>query len=129
MKNMQAQFKDCNNLKFYGWVSGAQKEELFLNSDVCVLPSIWYDNAPLVIFEAYKYGLPVIGSRIGGIPEMIEQDKTGFLFEPGDDKGLAALLQNLSKEQLRKMGSTCQQAAMDHSMDRHLQELMRIYCS
>ena len=129
MKNMQAEFKDCDNLKFYGWVSGAEKKELFLHSDVCVLPSIWYDNAPLVIFEAYKYGLPVIGSRIGGIPEMIKQDETGFLFEPGDEEGLAKLLQYLSKEQLRKMVSACQQAAMEHSMDRHLQGLMRIYGS
>ena len=129
MKNMQAEFKDCDNLKFYGWGSGAEKEALFLNSDVCVLPSTWYDNAPLVIFEAYKYGLPVIGSRIGGIPEMIKQDETGFLFEPGDDKALAALLQNLSKKQLRRMVSACQQAALEHSMDRHLQGLMRIYGS
>jgi glycosyltransferase involved in cell wall biosynthesis len=83
----------------------------------------------LVILEAYKHGLPVIGSRIGGIPEMIKQDETGFLFEPGDENGLAALLQNLSKEQLRKMEPACQQAAMDHSMERHLQGLMRIYGS
>ncbi len=129
MENMQAELKDCDNVKFYGWVSGAEKEKLFLNSDVCVLPSTWYDNAPLVIFEAYKYGLPVIGSRIGGIPEMIKQDETGFLFEPGDDQGLAALLQSLSKDQLRTMESACLQAAMDHSMDRHLQRLMRIYGS
>ena len=129
MKNMQAEFKDRDNLKFYGWVSGAEKEELFLNSDVCVLPSTWYDNAPLVIFEAFKYGLPVIGSRIGGIPEMIKQDETGFLFEAGDDNELAALLHNLSKEQLRKMVSACQQAAMEHSMDRHLQGVLRIYNS
>jgi glycosyltransferase involved in cell wall biosynthesis len=129
MKNMQAEFKSCDNLKFYGWVSGAEKEELFLNSDVCVLPSTWYDNAPLVILEAYKYGLPVIGSRIGGIPEMVREGETGFLFAPGDEKGLAALLQDLSKEQLRKMEPACQQAAMEHSMERHIQGLMRIYGS
>lgn len=129
MKNMQSEFKGCDNLKFYGWVLGAEKEELFLNSDVCVLPSTWYDNAPLVILEAYKYGLPVIGSRIGGIPEMIKQDETGLLFEPGDEKELAALLQNLSKEQLRNMELACQQAAMDHSMEHHLERLMEVYQS
>jgi glycosyltransferase involved in cell wall biosynthesis len=127
MRNLQAEFKDCDNLKFYGWVSGAEKEKLFLNSDVFVLPSTWYDNAPLVIFEAYKYGLPVIGSRIGGIPEMIKPDETGFLFEPGDDNGLAVLLQSLSKDQLRKMVSACLQAAMDHSMEKHLERLMDLY--
>ena len=129
MKNMQAEFKDCDNLRFYGWVSGAEKEKLLLSSDVCVLPSTWYDNAPLVIFEAYKYGLPVIGSRIGGIPEMIKQDETGFLFEPGDDQGLAALLQSLSKEQLRKMVPACLQTAMDHSLEHHLERLTEVYQS
>ena len=107
----------------------AELSAILAQHDVCVLPSICYEVAGLVILEAYTYGLPVIGSRIGGIPELIKQDETGFLFEPGDEKRLAALLQNLSKEQLRKMEPACQQAAMDHSMEQHLQGLMRIYGS
>jgi len=129
LDQMCQELKNYNNVTFHGWVTGGYKEKLLRQCDVCVLPSICYEVAGLVILEAYTYGLPVIGSRIGGIPEMIKQDETGFLFEPGDEKGLAALLQNLSKEQLRKMEPACQQAAMDHSMERHLQGLMRIYSS
>ncbi len=49
------------------------------------------------------------------------------LFEAGDEKELAALLQNLSEEQLRNMALACQQAAMDHSMEHHLERLMEVY--
>jgi len=127
LDQMRQELKNYNNVTFHGWVTGAYKENLFFQSDVCVLPSICYEVAGLVILEAYKYGLPVIGSRIGGIPEMIKQDETGFLFEPGDEEGLATLLRNLSKEQLGKMEPACQQAALDHSMEKHLERLMDLY--
>lgn len=127
MKDMQAEFKDCDNLKFYGWVLGAEKEKLFLNSDVCVLPSTCYDNAPLVILEAYKYGLPVIGSRIGGIPEMIREGETGFLFSPGDERVLEGILKGIAKEQLREMAPACQEMAIRYSMENHLESLMEVF--
>jgi len=127
MMNMQAELKDCDNLKFYGWVSGAEKEELFLKSDVLVLPSTWYDNAPLAILEAYKYGLPVIGSRIGGIPEMIREWETGFLFAPGDEGILAEIFNGITKEQLREMSPACQELAVSYSMERHLERLMEVF--
>jgi glycosyltransferase involved in cell wall biosynthesis len=129
LDRMRHELRDYGNVTFHGWVTGTDKENLFWQCDVCVLPSICYEVAGLVILEAYKHGLPVIGSRIGGIPEMIKQDETGLLFEPGDEKELAALLQNLSKEQLRNMELACQQAAMDHSMEHHLERLMEVYQS
>jgi len=129
LEQMQRELRHYNNITFHGWVTGAHKENLFYQCDLSVLPSICYEVAGLVILEAYKYGLPVIGSNIGGIPEMIKQGETGFLFEPGDEKELVALLRNLSKEQLRHMEVACQQAAMDHSMEHHLERLMEVYQS
>ena len=49
-----------------------------------MVPSIWYENSPIVIQEALSAGIPVIASRIGGIPEKIKEGGNGFLFEPGD---------------------------------------------
>ena len=129
LEQMRRELKHYSNVTFHGWVTGTYKENLFCQCDVFVLPSICYEVAGLVILEAYKHGLPVIGSRIGGIPEMIKQDETGFLFQPGDDKGLAEILQNLSKEQLGKMEPACQQAATDHSMEHHLERLLAVYRS
>jgi glycosyltransferase involved in cell wall biosynthesis len=124
---LQAELKDLSNVTFHGHVSGEAKEKLLVRSDVCVLPSICYETAGLVILEAYKYGLPVIGSRIGAIPEMIAENKTGFLFEPGDESGLVSVLQNISKERLRQMANDCRQAAMSYSMENHLDKLFDIY--
>ena len=129
LDQMRHEFRDYSSVTFHGWVTGTYKENLFCLCDIFVLPSICYEVAGLVILEAYKYGIPVIGTRIGGIPEMIKQEETGFLFEPGDEKGLAAILQNLSKERLGKMKSACLQAAMDHSMEHHLKRLMEVYQS
>jgi len=127
LPQLQTEFKGNENIVFHGYVGGREKEELFLRCDVCVLPSIWYDNNPLVVLEAYKYGLPVIGSRIGGIPEMIQENKTGFLFEPGDHEALASILQSVSKKRLRTMSRSCHEAARNYSMDNHLHRLMAVY--
>ena len=51
-----------------------------------------YENNPLTIIEAYSYGKPVIGNKIGGIPEIIEENKTGHLFKMGNEEELASVL-------------------------------------
>jgi len=63
--------------------------------DVLVVPSIWPENSPFVIHEAALARLPVVASRIGGIPELVEDERGGLLFEPGDAADLAAKLERL----------------------------------
>jgi glycosyltransferase involved in cell wall biosynthesis len=117
------------NVTFHGWVSGLKKRDLFWNSDVCVLPSICYEAAGLVILEAYRYGLPVIGSRIGGIPEIVRQDHTGFLFESGDGIGLSSIFKQISKGRLRSMAANCRHFAESHSLEKHGEKLMAVYAN
>ncbi len=89
-----------DRVRFLGFV---QPKELLVNIDVLIVPSVWNDPLPTVIFEAYAHGIPVIGSSRGGIPELIEEGKTGLLFSHEvrgslegairrflDDPGLAA---------------------------------------
>lgn len=52
-------------------------------ADALVIPSVWFENAPLVVLEAQAYGLPVIGSKLGGIPELVTDQQTGLLFTVG----------------------------------------------
>ena len=124
---LEAELKDCSNVDFHGHVSGEKKERLFLASDAFVLPSVCYDNAPVTIPEAYKHGLPVVGSNIGGIPEMIQENKTGFLFEPGNAAALASILRSISLEQLGRMSHECQKAALTYTMENHLEKLLALY--
>jgi glycosyltransferase involved in cell wall biosynthesis len=61
-------------------------------SSYLVVPSIWYENFPRTIVEAFSCGLPVIASRIGALAEIIQDGKTGLLFEPGSSMDLAEKL-------------------------------------
>jgi L-malate glycosyltransferase len=75
-------------------------------ADCLVCPTVWGEAAGLVILEALACGLPVIASAVGGIPEVIEDSRTGFLFAPGDDGELADRIKRLASDpgSYREMG-------------------------
>lgn len=72
-------------IRFLGYTSPC---EFFPEIDVLVMPSLWQEPLGRTIIEAYSFGKPVIGSATGGIPEIIEQERTGWLFDPGESKSL-----------------------------------------
>ncbi|MFZ5783496.1 MAG: glycosyltransferase family 4 protein [Pseudomonadota bacterium] len=78
-----------SRVRFHGFVDGAEKDRLLSNADALLFPSIWVENAPMSIAEAFRYGLPVIGSRIGAIPEFVEHGTNGMLFDVGNAASLA----------------------------------------
>lgn len=80
------------DVTFCGYLSGDALHALIGRSRALVLPSEWYENAPISVLEAYALGRPVIGAAIGGIPEMIREGKTGLLSVPGDAHSLAGAL-------------------------------------
>ncbi|HEY4069419.1 MAG TPA: glycosyltransferase family 4 protein [Burkholderiaceae bacterium] len=69
--------------------------EFFQRLDVCVVPSLWHDPFPGVVYEALGLGVPVIGARRGGIPEMVQHGLNGLLFEPQQPGDLEACLKRL----------------------------------
>jgi glycosyltransferase involved in cell wall biosynthesis len=81
---------------FVGHLSGQELHRLIGESRALVLPSEWYENAPISILEAYALGRPVIGAAIGGIPEMIRDGETGLLAAAGDVEDLARRLSDLT---------------------------------
>ncbi len=86
-----------NLVKLTGPVYGEQKKELFQSSDVFVLPSFG-EGVPLSILEAMSYGLPVVATAVGGIPEILEPGQTGFLIAPGNPQALAEALSKLLRD-------------------------------
>lgn len=80
--------KNIENIQFLGYHSGSALAELVRNARFVCVPSEWYENNPMTIVEAYSMGVPVIGAKIGGIPEIVEEGKTGFLFESGNVESL-----------------------------------------
>lgn len=97
---------------------------------VTVLPSLWYENQPLSILESYSLERGVIGSNHGGIAELIEDQKTGLLFEPGNPESLAqaitALLSN--PEKALEMGREGRRKVEnDFTPQLHYNRLIQIY--
>ncbi len=79
-------------VSFVGHVSGETLHRLIGGAKALVLPSEWYENAPVSILESYGLGRPVIGADIGGIPELIRTDETGLIARSGDAGHLAEVL-------------------------------------
>lgn len=76
------------NIKFMGEFDNKDIANIFKEIDVLIVPSIWYENSPLVIQEAFASKTPIIASNIGGIPELIQDSKNGLLFEANNINGL-----------------------------------------
>ena len=81
-----------SNVKLLGWLTRDELEVELRASRVVVVPSIWYENLPFAVGEAQAHGKVVIGSNIGGIPELISHGETGLLFPPGDHVNLSRLI-------------------------------------
>jgi glycosyltransferase involved in cell wall biosynthesis len=118
-------------VKFAGFVTGDAKLELLTNADYLLIPSLWYENAPIAVIEAAAYGLGVIGSRIGGIPELVDEGRTGFLFEPGDATALADLVLSLSGGELvlRDFATAARDVAERHMVSRMVDDYLAHYAS
>ena len=80
---------------FHGFVSLKHLIRLLQTTDAVVIPSICYENSPTVIYESFLVGVPVIASRVGGIPELIEEGVTGLLVKPADTHELACAMKTI----------------------------------
>ncbi|MFA7402929.1 MAG: glycosyltransferase family 4 protein [Pelobacteraceae bacterium] len=118
-------------VRFHGFVTGAEKERLFSEADLFLLPSIWYDNSPVVIYESFSYGLPVIASDIGGIPELVRDGYNGMLVPPGDGDSLAAAVRSFGEDlhKLAAMRGNAYESSLNYSFDKHVSEFMRLISS
>ena len=85
-------------VRYHGFVGRGQLEELYQKADTVVVPSLTLENAPVVIQEAYAEGVPVIASRIGGIPEQVREGISGWLFSPGDSADMCAKIQECFRQ-------------------------------
>ena len=85
---LEKEIDSSANIENVGFKSGEELEELIRGAICSVYPSTWYENCPFSVMESIMYGTPVVGADIGGIPELIDDGKTGLLFESGNVNAL-----------------------------------------
>jgi len=83
------------NASLMGNLGGAELEAFFRGARFIVVPSVCYEVCPMVVLESMSFGLPVIASNIGGLPELVEDGQTGLLFEPGNAADLSDKMRRL----------------------------------
>lgn len=117
------------NVEFVGPKWGDDLKPYLSRARLVVVPSLWYEPSPMVIYESFATGKPVIASRIGGIPELVTED-TGVLCEPGNPDDLADRIAELASDdrRLRTMGHAARRWA-EESLDPedYYQSLMEVY--
>lgn len=98
--------QQLSNVVFTGAKSGKELTQLVSRAKFVVVPSEWYDNSPLVIYESFSMGRPVLATALGGMPELIEDGVNGRLFAPKDAAGLSRMLNEMLRDEkgLRAMG-------------------------
>jgi glycosyltransferase involved in cell wall biosynthesis len=100
-----------DRVRFFG--QQAQVQPFMQAADCLVCPSLWAEAAGLVNLEALSTALPVLASRIGGIPEYVDDRRTGLLFPPGDHAALASLIRTLHNDpdECRRLGQRARETA------------------
>jgi len=113
-------------IAFCGTFPNSRIDDIFSSVDVLVVPSIWYENTPLVIYSAQACGCPVIASNLGGMSEAVTHEKNGLLFEPGNASDLAQAIRRLACDRalLRRLG---EQARKPKSIAEYAAELENVY--
>ncbi len=101
--------KGIPNVEFVGFKTGDELDTLIKKAKFSVYPSIWYENCPLSILESEALGTPVIASKLGGIPELIEDNETGILIEDIHEDNLAKEIDALYRDsrKLQSMSEKC----------------------
>jgi glycosyltransferase involved in cell wall biosynthesis len=92
-KQLRAMVANREDVVFAGQFKNSRIREIHAGIDVLVVPSIWYENSPNVILEAFATGTPIVVSRLGGMAELVSDGENGFQFEAGSSEDLARVLQ------------------------------------
>ena len=121
----------AGDIEFLGYRSGEELHALIREARAVVLPSEWYENAPMSVLESFALGKPVVGADIGGIPEMVINGETGWTFESRNTKDLAMLLSRLKvmpSGQIAKVGRTARNhVACNFNRESYLRATLALY--
>lgn len=113
-------------IEFCGSFPNEQIGSILSQLDVLVVPSLWFENAPLVIYSAQAAGLPVLASDVAGVAELITHDDNGCLFPAGDVDRLAEIITTLARDRAQ-LARLSERARMPKTIAAYADELLAVY--
>jgi glycosyltransferase involved in cell wall biosynthesis len=126
----KASNKGLKAIKFLGYLSGEKLFREVRDASIVVLPSECYENNPLQIIESFAMGIPVIGARIAGIPELVKDGKTGLTFETGNSDDLCSKIEYMISKpgEVGEMGKKARVFVEEElNAEKHYNGLMELY--
>ena len=135
-EELQEKYKDYKNIKFAGFIDGETKRDLFLNAKAVIIPSIWYENFPMVVIEAFRYGIPVISNAWGAIVGIATHNQNALLSgteNDTDEERTENILQSVKKFEADKMlrdklGNNARQTFLEKmEAEKSIEDLINIY--
>ena len=119
------------NVELLGYKEGDELDNLISLASFVIISSECYENNPMTIIESFAHGKPVIATDVGGIPEIVTENMTGFLYAPKDTNSLVKKIlvaNQLSKDEYSIMSSNAYNFAIEHfSPEMHYKNLMNVY--
>lgn len=127
---LEQEVESLKNVKNLGFQSGEALYDCIRKAKFSVFPSECNENCPFTVMESQAYGTPVIGSRLGGTIELIEEGKTGLLFSHGNKEELEAAIKRLyfDTKTCESMQKTCRTTTFD-SLEEYHKKLLKLYQS
>ena len=123
-----------NNLQakveFLGFLQGQELNQVLAGALATVLPTKWYENYPFTVLESLAYGVPVVATRQGGLPEMIQDKETGWLYDSGNPEQLVLIFQDIvaGKYDLQMMGQIGQDFVKNNlTSDKYWSKIKAVY--
>lgn len=125
---LKEKVKQISNVEDMGFLKGDKLKKVIEEALFVVYPSEWYENCPFSVMEAISYGTPVIATDIGGLPELVEDGKTGMLFEYGNVEELKSRIECLynNRELLAKYTYNCKNNNFE-TLESYYDKIIKIY--
>lgn len=119
-----------DTVKLLGYLNSSQVKEYVRKARFIVVPSIWYENCPYSVLETLAMGKPIIGSNLGGIPELVKENETGLIYKYNSVKELEEKMNDLlnNKEKAVQFGKNAKEIAKKiFSKDEYYDKIIKIY--
>ncbi len=123
---LEGGFPQLHNVEFVGYKDWSVIKEIVGRAKFTVIPSEWYENNPLSVIEALCIGTPVLGARIGGIPELIDEGRTGLCFESGNVQMLTDRIKEMYEDSF-DYKSIAESSKRRFNQEAYYERLMDLY--